>query len=638
MANLDDYEKNPTDPAKVLALAIQLALENKHESCLMLMEQIWDTDMPRDLRWRMLYEASIHGFYSKLPKRCKMGRDACELLSMDRAVPLTSRNTALQNSTWYSRSSTEIFPGTQLKQVDFVQPDDYKPTNPSIIRWRDQLWMIQRTVNYIITPSGHYDMKGDRSIRTRNYLIRLSDDLATVSADEVLMPSDLPEPAYDLVLGFEDCRLLVWMDQLWCISTAKQFNPSGLSQMVLSRIESLPGGGYQFADARIMHPQNVPPSHQKNWMPLVDGDELRFIYGSDPIRVIDAQGYTTSLKYSGVASDSFRGGSQALRFDGGWLAIIHQSINLLDNRRKYLHRFVKYDADMNIESYTDSFYIARPTIEFAAGLAIHPETNDLVVSFGVDDRESWLATFNPDAVRAKLRKAPQIRFQVTDTDAAWIQDQTNTALPDKSAVSRATRIISDLGLKQHEDAVKNWDNIQSIWHTMQVTHRDEWIMDVAATPGSAYLPSLHRYGYKNLISINLTDKDPIVIDGVIYKYGDCTQTDFPDAHFGFVSCLSVIEHGVDVCKFLKESARIIKPGGHLFVSTDYWQDPVDTRGQMAFGVPVRVFTEAEIQEMIQLAGDAGLVLTSPVRLDCKDKVVNWIGMDYTFVALMFRKV
>jgi hypothetical protein len=44
------------------------------------------------------------------------------------------------------------------------------------------------------------------------------------------------------------------------------------------------------------------------------------------------------------------------------------------------------------------------TVEYAAGLAWHPDGERLVVSFGVADRESWLCSFRADELRAVLRR------------------------------------------------------------------------------------------------------------------------------------------------------------------------------------------------------------------------------------------
>ena len=64
---------------------------------------------------------------------------------------------------------------------------------------------------------------------------------------------------------------------------------------------------------------------------------------------------------------------------------------------------------------------------------------------------------------------------------------------------------------------------------------------------------------------------------------------------------------------------------------------MDTYGQQAFGAPVKVFTMQNIADMIKTAAQYGLEITSNVDLSCDEKVVNWIGMDYTFINLLFRK-
>jgi hypothetical protein len=299
---------------------------------------------------------------------------------------------------------------------------------------------------------------------------------------------------------------------------------------------------------------------------------------------------------------------------------------------------VWYDSVGRLALFSEAFYIHTLGIEFAAGIAQHPDTGEILVSFGLADRESWIARFSPNAIKRILQPAGQVMSDLGDiTDTLWIMTETNQALKSQEKIVRAAEISKRAGIRSHEDQAKNWDNLVSILHTTMTCDPNLPVMDVAATEGSSYLQTLARFGYQNLVSINIDEPNPRTVGGVTYQAGDCTKTDFPDNYFGFVSCLSVIEHGVDVAAFMQESARILRPGAHLLVSTDYWQDPVDTYGQQAFGAPVKVFTMQDIVDMIKTAAQYGLEITSNVDLSCSERVVNWIGMDYTFINLLFRK-
>lgn len=642
MSNADFslYEKDPTNAENLLKLSRECADRSENDSALLFAEQVLRlSNLTNEQRIEALERCSILGFYSKVEDRKQQGRLTCEILSTDRTVPWSTRNTARMNHTWYARFLKEIMPSTELKHVDFTPEEKYSPMNPSIYQWNNELWLIQRTVNYIITPSGHYDMQGDDAIKTRNYLLKLNPDLSIESAKEILLPTDLPPPMYNLVLGFEDCRLFAWKDSLWATSTCREQNQHGNCEIMLAKITPTDGTHYRFSDWRVIHPQGLPLAHQKNWMPLViNNDTLRFVYSSDPVRIIDDQGKTVSLEPTNLASDSFRGGSQAIKFDNGWLAIIHESHCMTDGRRKYTHRFVFYNDFFELAAYSESFFIHSMGIEFAAGIAVNPYDNKIVVSFGLADKDSFMVSISADDIRRCLKPVKKSDLKLKQEDIDWIESQANTALKDTAAIERATTILNNKGFYQHEDKVKNWDNLIALYYAIKETKPDEHILDVGATVGSAFLPTLHKLGYGNLVSVNLSQPTPEIIKGVAYLPGDATKTDFKNDYFGFISCLSVIEHGVDVVAFFKESARILKPGGHLFVSTDYWYEPVDTMGQTAFGAPVKVFDSAGIDHMVKIAEAFGLALTSKLDSTCNEKTVNWIGMDYTFISLLFVKV
>lgn len=51
------------------------------------------------------------------------------------------------------------------------------------------------------------------------------------------------------------------------------------------------------------------------------------------------------------------------------------------------------------------FYFIAKGIEFAAGLARAPRGNRLLISFGFEDKEAWLAEVDEEDVRRTLRPA-----------------------------------------------------------------------------------------------------------------------------------------------------------------------------------------------------------------------------------------
>lgn len=222
---------------------------------------------------------------------------------------------------------------------------------------------------------------------------------------------------------------------------------------------------------------------------------------------------------------------------------------------------------------------------------------------------------------------------------AWAFTQSNAALRDQAAAQVAARLLADAGLPLHPDAPKNWDGFLAVLHAITSAGPDEPVLDAGAERYSCFLPALRHLGFSDLTGINLTFGAPELADGIRFQHGDITRTDFAAASFAFIASLSVIEHGVDVGAFFREAARLLRPGGALFVSFDYWQDKVDTRGQLAYGVPIRIFCREDVAEMQRLAEAAGLVTEATSGFACQERVVHWQRFDlrYTFANLLLRK-
>jgi SAM-dependent methyltransferase len=216
----------------------------------------------------------------------------------------------------------------------------------------------------------------------------------------------------------------------------------------------------------------------------------------------------------------------------------------------------------------------------------------------------------------------------------------NAVLRTEAETRAATAEIARLGLPSHPDQVKNWDTLAALGVLLDSTRPSDRILDAGAADYSTLLPILATYRYKHLYGCNLEFDEPRQRGPVEFRYGDLTATDYPGSAFGSITCLSVIEHGVDLSAYFKEMARLLRPGGLLVTSTDYWSEPIDTTGLVAYGSQVHVFTSTEITAGLEIAKSYGLELTGPLELSCKDRVVTWprFGLRYTFVVFTLRKV
>jgi len=213
-------------------------------------------------------------------------------------------------------------------------------------------------------------------------------------------------------------------------------------------------------------------------------------------------------------------------------------------------------------------------------------------------------------------------------------------LRDAASWQAAVAECRRLKLPLHRDRPKNWDALGAVYTVLETVGTEASVLDAGAARYSSVLPWLRLYGLKDLVGNNLEFGKEVRRDGVVFRYGDITQTDFPDGRFDAVTCMSVIEHGVPLEPFLAESARIIRPGGVLVVSTDYDQNPPDTTGITAYGQPVHIFSPEEIRDLVRIAEKYGLVLKGELALEHSERPVHWkrTGLSYTFIRLAFDRV
>ncbi|MCA9876410.1 MAG: hypothetical protein KC442_01465 [Thermomicrobiales bacterium] len=286
------------------------------------------------------------------------------------------------------RPLTELAPSFTTLPLVFPHPEGWSLFNPSVASGPDGLTAIVRSSNYTVDHLARYAIRdGGAVVRTRNYLAHLRPD-GTVREVSVIDDGAVrTEPPLFPVAGFEDCRLL-WRDGAWwAAATRRDAAPGGVCQMVALRLEG----------ARVV--ELIPLSdgvsrHEKNWMPIIGAGPLpAFVDTIAPtvVRQVNPatrQVTTLSRRQAPAWTHSLRGGGQVLPAANGWLAVAHEPVSFQGGARVYNHRWVWFDAGWRLRQASPPFFLRERGIEFAAGLA--QQESDLLVSFGVWDREAWL--------------------------------------------------------------------------------------------------------------------------------------------------------------------------------------------------------------------------------------------------------
>lgn len=216
------------------------------------------------------------------------------------------------------------------------------------------------------------------------------------------------------------------------------------------------------------------------------------------------------------------------------------------------------------------------------------------------------------------------------------------------------------GLCAVPETSKHWDNMIAVEAIREAgIAPDEPIVDLGCRSG-IMLTWLHQLGYRQLYGCDLRSPFPplkaafrrrqwqtvaaglqtYVAHRSRFQRSAVEHTTFPAGAFAAITCMSVIEHGVDIEAFFEEVARLLRPDGLLVLSTDYWPEGLDLgelkRFDQAHGND-RVFDRKEALELCRIGERRGLTLLGDPHLDVDEPVIESEGFRYTFITLAFRR-
>ncbi|MCE5292252.1 MAG: glycosyltransferase [Nocardiaceae bacterium] len=265
--------------------------------------------------------------------------------------------------------------------------------NPSLAVDDERVRLIVRTINYELDAGGNYLIHDpDNVVRTRNFLLELNEDGSRRRIDELHEPRAGRFPTQ--VRGLEDLRLFRWRDASYVVGTSRDFDPTMRAQLVLAKVS-----GDRLVDL-VPLGRSWGQLDEKNWMPVVDGDRLLFVYSCHPLRVFE---YDPTL---GAVAEVHRQATPSVLADvrggapGVWigerLLVIGHEVRASGARRLYRHRFILFDRQFRLLGYSRSFSFERYGVEFCAGMALLG--TDMLVSYGVEDRAARVMALPLDAV------------------------------------------------------------------------------------------------------------------------------------------------------------------------------------------------------------------------------------------------
>jgi SAM-dependent methyltransferase len=234
---------------------------------------------------------------------------------------------------------------------------------------------------------------------------------------------------------------------------------------------------------------------------------------------------------------------------------------------------------------------------------------------------------------------------------------TLNVLPSKLAISASRRELVDMGVSALDspvvalarrlhlvggvkmgDVVKSWDVLQTVKFLDANISRIDPILDIGCY-ASEITSTLHKMGYTNLAGADLNPNlTKMPYQGRIrYEVTDFTQTKYAAESFSAITSISVIEHGFDPHRLLKEMSRILKPGGYFIASFDYWPQKIDTSDTRFFDMDWKIFSKEEVRELIELAATYALSPVGALTFEANERPIECGGRKYTFGWLALRK-
>lgn len=282
----------------------------------------------------------------------------------------------------------------------FHNDEEFLPSSTSYVCFQGKHIINTRFVNYSFCPQHHTYLIRDyhKILHTKNVRSYLDNDTMIPLCYGMMNDETVNLPSTNRYShGLEDMRLFEYRGKLHFICTNVNYSPNGRNSMMM--------GEYDPENLRYNHCRILEPPEdtwcEKNWIPIVKGDELFIIYSWSPMKIGKiGDDENEDNKLSIVATflsklpyfHKVRGSTTFTEHDGALLGLVHFSDET--HPRQYFHMLVRLDREtLEPIGHSDPFCFLHFGIEFCIGFRVEE-----------DNYTFWISKRDNDATVIKVKR------------------------------------------------------------------------------------------------------------------------------------------------------------------------------------------------------------------------------------------
>jgi ubiquinone/menaquinone biosynthesis C-methylase UbiE len=202
----------------------------------------------------------------------------------------------------------------------------------------------------------------------------------------------------------------------------------------------------------------------------------------------------------------------------------------------------------------------------------------------------------------------------------------------------------------HHDFNKNWD-LNVCRKYLRRFAKSTPILDAGSGANAVFSQLALNMKFENIYSIDYLDIKKKVrkkYPQLIHTKGTLEHIPHEDQKFGVIGCISVIEHLGSEKRVFDEFFRILKPGGIILITTDYWPNSIMTEDRYPYGMDMpklKIYSHESIRRVFENASKSGFIFMdkmSDIETYLKNnhpkrKLIHWERMEISYTFLFFVK-